>query len=292
MKKPIQYMIIFQGIQIHFIKNPLYKIKLLFLTKEDIENKALNFFKKFSEGVFKFQDEILKLEEIKKYFEEFFKNSKREEIFKTNELISSFKQSQIKDFDKMIGMPDYLEIIKYFNDATFYNKLNESHCFKNIRKDTISFIKDEVNEGKIDEELSLKNALEKFEQLKNIFENEKIESISDNIKYLLELALDEDKEKLNKEINFLKYHFKIKEDDDKINEIKSNIILFARTNNIIYVLLGLKELYNLFSDQITEEQGILTKIENYLEDLKDPKIEKKKNRRNNFIFKRVQYLFS
>ena len=257
-------------------KNPLYKIKLLFLTKEDIENKALNFFKKFSEGVFKFQDEILKLEEITKYFEEFFKNSKREEKFKTKELISSFKQSQIKDFEKIIETPDYLEIIKYFDDATFYNKLNEFHCFKNIRKDTISFIKDEINEGKIDDNLSLQNALEKFDQLKNIFENEKIESISDNIKYLLELALDEDKEKLNKEINFLKYHFKIKEDDDKINEIKSNIILFARTNKIIYVLLGLKELYNLFSDQITEEQDILTKIENYLEDLKDPKIEKKK----------------
>ena len=72
----------------------------------------------------------------------------------------------------------------------------------------------------------------------------------------MELALDEDKEKLNKEINFLKYHFKIKEEDDKINEIKSNIILFARTNKINYVLLGLKELYNLFSDQITEEHSL------------------------------------
>ena len=254
---------------------PNYKLKLLFFSKDDNDDRVKNFYKKFQQNVLKFTEQISNLEKIKKYLEEFFKNSKKEEIFKTNELIHLFKQSQLKDFDKIKGTPGYIEIIKYLDESIFYNNLNMSYCFKYILNNQNSLNKNGENEENIDQNILFQNALEKFNKLKNIFENEKIESISDNVKCLIDLALNNNTDILKKEIDFLKNYFKIDVEPDKIEEIKNNIILFAKTNKISNALLGLKELFNLFSDQIIEEQEILKNINDYLEVLKDPKIEKK-----------------
>ena len=232
-------------------------------------------YKNFSDEVLKFKDEILKLEEIKKYLEAFFSNSKKEQIFKANELINLFKQSKLKDYNKIIKTPDYIETIKLFDESKIYNHLNNSHCFKYIFYSQIALIKKEEKEGKIDENSLLQISTEKFNQLKNIFENNKIESIGDNIKCLLDLALNSI-ESLNKEILFLKRYFNINVEEEREKEIKSNIILFARTNKINYILLGLKQLFELFKEQINDGQEIMQKVENYTEEIKDPKIEIKK----------------
>ena len=255
-------------------EKPFYKLKLLFLLKNEEDDKVKKFYNEFIEDVSKFSKQINDIEKIKKYLDEFFKNSKKEEIFKTKELIDLFKQSQLKDFNKIIENPDYKEIIKYLEKAEFYNNLNTSKCFKYIYNSQI-FNTNEKNEGKIDEDLLLQSTLEKFEQLKNIFENEKLENISENAKCLLELALNDDKNALNNEIFFLKNYFNIKVNLDKIEEINTNLILFAKTNKINNALFGLKQIYDLFNEQIIEEKDILKNIDTYIEVLKNPNFEKK-----------------
>ena len=261
-------------------KEPLYKFKLLFLSDKDADSKSLNLFNQFKKDFMKMDNEIKKLEQIYKYLENFFKQSKSREMLKANSLSLLFKKSKLKDYDGIIRTEDFIEIIKYYEEAELCNLLNKSYCFKNIYEEQNLLNRNVPNEEKVDESKLLLIAGEKFSQIKSIFEIEKIESINSNnsLKYLLELALEEDKNKLDEELILLKEYFKLDVGKDKINNIKSNIILFARANKINYILPGMKELFYLFEEQIErdEEINMFKILDIYLEDLKKENIELKK----------------
>ena len=258
----------------------LYKINLLFLSndKSDSKDKAKILFVQFKNDVMKIRCEIQNLEDILKYFEEFFKNSKSMEIIQLKELIKSFRRSKLKDFDRLKEMPEYIEIIKQLNNATLYNKLKNSKCFMNYYNEEIFLNNNAQNQEEINEALLLQRALEKFNNLKTIFENDNFENVTENLKFLVELALNGEKNKFEEEISFLKNYFGLLIDEDKLNIIKSNIILFAQIKIINYILLALKELYNLFIEQIIKDENdkILEEIENFLKELSNENIEKKR----------------
>ena len=65
-------------------EQPLYKFKLLFLSDKDADNKSLNLFNQFKKDFMKMDIEIKKLEQIYKYLENFFKQSKSREMLKAN----------------------------------------------------------------------------------------------------------------------------------------------------------------------------------------------------------------
>ena len=72
-----------------------------------------------------------------------------------------------------------------------------------------------------------------------------------------------------------KNYFNIDVKQEKIEEIKINIILFAKTNKMNNALLGLKQIFDLFKDQIIEEQDILKNINAYLIEAPDIFIQSK-----------------
>ena len=257
----------------------LYKINLLFLSnnKSDSKDKAKILLVQFKNDIMKIRFEIHNLEEIIKYFEEFFKNSKRMEIIQLKELNNLFRRSKLKDFDRLKEKPEYIEIIKQLNNATLYNKLKCSKCFMNYYNEQIFLNNNAQNKEEINETLLLQRALEKFNNLKTIFENENFENISENLKFLVEIALSGEKNIFEEEISFLKKYFEILIDEEKINIIKSKIILFAKIQILNYILLALKELYNLFIEQIIKDDNdkILEETENFLRELSNENIERK-----------------
>ena len=262
--------------------DPLYKMRLLFLSKEDkeknVEKKALALFQLFHEDIMNIKQTISKLQEIKNYFETFFPDTKKKEVEKIKGLTISLNQIKLKDLNQIIETEDYHEIMRSQEMAEFYNKLYKSECFKQIYKEQFSLNKNKINGERVEEDKIPHLALTKFDKLKIIFETEKIENINENIKYLLDLALNDDNKILTDELLFLKNYFQINTNINQINQIKSNIILFARTHKINYILSGLRQIFNLFLEQIEkdEEMDNIKKIEQFLEDLKEENIEKKK----------------
>ena len=261
-----------------------YKFMLLFFGKD--ENESENFIKlskSFSNSVSKFHKTIKDLEEIKKYFENFYPNSKQNEILNIDNLIILFKNIKLKLYDEIKTKDEYKNIINYLDEAAKNNKLNKrSLCFKKIYEN--EKIINQINKlgqksDKDSETLIMKNTIKKFNNLKTIFEREKIENINDNIKCLLELFYEYNDDKLlYDEIIFLKNYFNIKMNVDEIKTIHLDLKLFALTNKINYILLGLLEIKEIFKENINidDEEEIFIMINNYLNDIKNENIELKK----------------
>ena len=261
-----------------------YKFRSIFLfnEKNDDEN-ILRLSMKFKDDVIKIQTSLTDLEEIKKFFVEFYKNSKQKEISDINDLNNLLTKNKLKLYIEIINKDTYKNIIKYIEEAININKLNkESYCFKQIYEEEKLISQrnqGENNEDKENEYNILKNTIQKFNDLKNIFENEKNKSVDNTNKFLIEIFLKySDEELLYKEIKFLKFYFNINMKDEIIRKIKMNIIILALNNSINYILLGLKEINNIFKENIEQnvEDDILKKIDEYLVIIENENIEKEK----------------
>ena len=261
-----------------------YKFRSIFLfnEKNDDEN-ILRLSMKFKDDVIKIQTSLTDLEEIKKFFVEFYKNSKQKEISDINDLNNLLTKNKLKLYIEIINKDTYKNIIKYIEEALNINKLNkESYCFKQIYEEEKLISQrnqGENNEDKENEYNILKNTIQKFNDLKNIFENEKNKSVDNTNKFLIEIFLKySDEELLYKEIKFLKFYFNINMKDEIIRKIKMNIIILALNNSINYILLGLKEINNIFKENIEQnvEDDILKKIDEYLVIIENENIEREK----------------
>ena len=256
----------------------LYKFKLLFLSKEIEEENVIKISKQFKDDVRKVQSQIGNLEIIKSFLENFYPISKQKEISYIELLQNLFSNQKLNLYNGIIEQDVYKTIIKYLEEANTINHLNkESLCFKKIyEKEKNIYLSDQNEKNKDkekeDENTILKNALEKFENLKSIFEMERIENINNDIQLLLDIYLESnDENKLYKQILFLKMHFNINKNEEDLKKIQLNIIIFGLSNIINYILLGLKEIYSLFKENINikEEGDILLKMDDYLEKIKN-----------------------
>ena len=261
-----------------------YKFRLLFLYNEkNDEENTIKLSCQFKDDVLKIQVAFKDLDEIKKYFENFYSNSKQKEISSINDLNIFFRKNKLNSHKEIVNQNFYKDIMKYYEEAKANNNLiKESLCFKRIYENEKLIIQknqEGKNEKKEKENLIMKNTIKKFNDLKNIFQDEKIKNINDNIKFLSEFYLaNNNEELLYKQISFLKKYFNINIEEETVKKIKLNIIIFALINKISYILPGLKEIYNIFKENIkkNEEEDIMAKIDFFLEEIKNENIEREK----------------
>ena len=260
--------------------NALTKFKILFLYNEKDREKEANYlFQKFKFSILKVMKIITDLEQIKRYFSEYYKTSKNNEISKIQDLIYKIKNSKLNEVNNIQKTSEYLDLIKYY-ELSKNIELKKSYCFNQIYNEQLSLLnKDNPNEGQFDEEALFKKSKEKLEEMKIIFENNIVDNDTENLRFLLDVALRDNKELLIEELYFLTKYFNMDINIEKMNEIKYNIIIFAQINKINYALLGLLQLYNIFDNNIektTDSEEIINKIKIYIDELKNEKKEKEK----------------
>ena len=260
--------------------NAITKFKILFLYNDiDREKEANNLFQNFKLSILKVMKIIQDLEQINRYFNEFYKASKSNEISKIKDLIYKIKNSKLNEVDNIQKTSEYLDLAKYY-ELSKNIELKKSHCFNQIYNEQLFLLnKDNPNEGQFDEEALFKKSKEKLNEMKIIFENNIVDNDTENLRFLLEVALRDNKELLIEELYFLTKYFNMDINIEKMNEIKYNIIIFAQINKINYSLLGLLYLYKIFEiniEKTNDSEEIINKIKLYIDELKNEKKEKEK----------------
>ena len=170
------------------------------------------------------------LEKIYNFWIEFFPNDKRKEINDLKTLKKTLENSILKDFENIQNKNKFY-IEKYIKDFEEGGQLKDSLFFIGIYN--------HYRKNKNNEEDSYNKAKNLFSDLKNLGINNDINSLGDELKKIIISSIQNNRERLNNELNFIKnYFFKDKNEKDikynyfNISKLKKEILKLIDNNNI------------------------------------------------------------
>ena len=208
--------------------------------------KAISLISNLNEVISSWNEKLKLIEELKNY-NNFIYNDYTSNNEKISEYIKKIIQSNLKYLNSRKGQEEFSNYEKDIKKAQEFSELKKSNVFLKI------FNK---NKNIIDDKKLLQTVLDKFNNLKNIFINDKIkieEELKKNkdIKYLIDLGYESEKNNLEKEIDYLLNYFEIcnfKYKDfliEKIKKIAEYKSLYSVISGILILFEKYKNILNL-----------------------------------------------
>ena len=208
------------------------------------------------------------LEKISNFWEEFYPYNKREDIIKIKNIISKIEDSGLDD----------IEYIKKENNCYNDELLGEAEKGEQL-KNSFFFIEiyNHFKLKKFNENDSYANAIKLFYNLKELANDNNINSLDNELKDIIISAIHKNRGKINSELNFIKKYFYeniITNDKERIH-FKYNFSIPKIKRELLELVDNSKKDFN------KENENLLDKEEEF-EDfflIEDNKIDKEKNKK-------------
>jgi len=245
------------------------KISIIFFNDE---KTSFNYFRILKSRVLALIKVKNDLELICRYFIDFYPNAHSEDIKLIAKVFLSLDNNNLNYFE-LNYKKDYDKYIKYLEEAKigfekksclFYNQiLNESKKYYNN-----------------DDLKCIEETEKKFNELRKIFEEDVIDEIDGNLLILCTAPFIEEKDKILSELKKLISIFKISKNNNKIDNIKNDIIIILKRE---YIINATSSIIFLF-DQIGAQKGI------YYNVIKRVVPSFKENAKISFLKKKLSFL--
>ena len=194
------------------------------------EEKAKKIFGNLKSKVNQLTTIIGKLNDIFTYFADFFPNFHKNDIENIGNMILLLNDNILNSFE-INYKNEYNNYIKYYDEAIKRLKEKESIFFNTIYTENKSKIKDDIE--------CLKETEKNFEEFKNLFQENGIQNINQQILELCINQLKDNENALKYEINHLVEIFGIKE-KASINQIYEDILLISKKEYIFNIAQSIK----------------------------------------------------
>ena len=247
----------------------LDRIVHIYLLNEVKAKKTLD---KLKEKINELTDIITKLNDIYTYFADFFPNKHKKDIENIGNIVLLLNDNVLNSFE-INYKNDYNNYINYYDEAIKRLKKKDSIIFNTIYTENKNKIKDDIE--------CLKETEKNFEEFKNLFKENGIQIINQQLLELCINQLKENENALKNEINYLVKIFEIKE-DTSISKIYVDILLISKKEYIYNIGQSINTFLKCLNPKKTNFQDDINTINELIQKRDIENIKKCKNLLENY----------